>query len=385
MQYQTFRGADVQEALTAVKAALGPDAVIESTRHISNGRRGGFSQSFVEITAARPQGGTAAWPFSTDINRTVAAPIRTGKARPLPFGVGRETVREHDTPSTTTVLAPSVRELEREMVALRTMLEELNAKRSPKERALAVLYAAGLDGRIAKELATNLGKSGRNAAGLRGLLADRLRGRLSISSNIIAQSKRQMIVCVGPTGVGKTTTLAKLAARARLDYGRSVGVISLDTFRVGAVEQWQRYSRLIGTAFTVARNSADFERALASSTAELVLVDTSGRHASDTDDSWPLVRCLPYVNKHELHVLVVRPACLRGRDAEHVHRMYADVRPSGSIVTKLDETSEIGGVLQAIIVGELPIAYTCNGPRVPEDIREADLDMIIQSLLPSDA
>jgi flagellar biosynthesis protein FlhF len=385
VQYQTFRGADVQEALTAVKAALGPDAVIESTRHISNGRRGGFSQSCVEITAARPQGGTGAWPFSTDINRTVPAPIRTGKARPLPFSGGRETIREQDTQSTTTVLAPSVRELEREMVALRTMLEELNAKRSPKERALAMLFAAGLDGRIAKELATNLGKSGRNAAGLRGLLADRLRGRLSISSNIIAQSRRQMIVCVGPTGVGKTTTLAKLAARARLDYGRSVGVISLDTFRVGAVEQWQRYSRLIGTAFTVARNAADFERALASSTAELVLVDTSGRHVSDTDDSWPLVRCLPHVNKHELHVLVVMPACLRGRDAEHVHRMYADVRPSGFIVTKLDETSEIGGVLQAIIIGELPIAYTCHGPRVPEDIREADLDVIIQSLLPSDA
>ena len=149
MQYQTFRGADVQEALTAVKAALGPDAVIESTRHVSNGRRGGFSQSFVEITAARPQSGTAAWPFSSDINsRTLSAPSRNGKARPLPLGLGRESVREQDTQSPTTILAPSVHELEREMIALRTMLEELNAKRSPKEKALAMLYSAGLDGRI---------------------------------------------------------------------------------------------------------------------------------------------------------------------------------------------------------------------------------------------
>lgn len=383
MQYQTFRGADVQEALTAVKAALGPDAVIESTRHVSNGRRGGFGQSFVEITAARPAGGTAAWPFSPDVNRTVRAPTRGHPERTVPFQAGREASREHDAANPTMVLGPSVHELEREMVALRLMLEELNARRSPKERALAMLYAAGIDGPIAKQLVYNLGKCGRSASALRGLLVERLRTRLRVFPNIIAQSRRQMIVCVGPTGTGKTTTLAKLAARARLDYGRSVGVISLDTFRVGAVEQWQRYSRLIGTAFAVARDVGDFEHALASSTAELVLIDTSGRHVADTDETWPLVKCLPQVSRHELHVLVVVPACLRGRDAEHVTRSYADVRPSGAVVTKLDETSEIGGVLQAMLTEDLPIAYTCNGPRVPEDIHEAEA--IIQCLLPPDA
>ncbi len=385
MQYQTFRGADVQEALTAVKAALGPDAVIESTRHVSNGRRGGFSQSFVEVKAARPQGGTGAWPFSSDVNRTVAAPTRNLRARPFSMQMGREASREQDANNPTMVLGPSVHELEREMVALRTMLEELNAKRSPKERALAMLYAAGIDGRIAKELVYNLGKSGRSSSALRGLLAERLRTRLRVFPNLIAQSRRQMIVCVGPTGAGKTTTLAKLAARARLDYGRSVAVISLDTFRVGAIEQWQRYSRLIGTAFAVARNAQDFEHALVSSTAELVLVDTSGRHVADSDETWPLTKCLPQVTRHELHVLLVLPAFLRGRDAEHVTRSYVDVRPSGSVVTKLDETSEIGGVLQAMLSEDVPIAYTCNGPRVPEDIREAEADALIQCLLPPDA
>jgi len=276
-------------------------------------------------------------------------------------------------------------ELEREMVALRTMLEELNAKRSPKERALAMLYAAGIDGRIAKELVYNLGKAGRSSSALRGLLVERLRGRVRVFPNLIAQSRRQMIVCVGPTGAGKTTTLAKLAARARLDHGRSVGVISLDTFRVGAIEQWQRYARLIGTAFAVARSALDFEHALAGSTAELVLIDTSGRHGSDTDETWPLTKCLPQVTRHELHVLMVLPALLRSRDAEHVMCSYADVRPSGAVVTKWDETSEIGGILQALLTEDVPIAYTCHGPRVPEDIREADAEALIRSLLPPDA
>lgn len=384
MQYQTFRGADVQEALVAVKAALGPDAVIESTRHVSNGRRGGFGQSFVEITAARPEAGTI-WPFSPDINRTVPAHPRAQRVQTLSAQMGRDANQDHSANRPTMVLGPSVQELEREMIALRTMLEDLNAKRSPKERALAMLYAAGIDGRIAKELVCNLGKSSRSSSALRGLLVERLRARLRVFPNLIVQTRRQMIVCVGPTGAGKTTTLAKLAARARLDHGRSVGVISLDTFRVGAIEQWQRYARLIGTAFAVARNSGDFEHALASSTAELVLIDTSGRHGSDTDETWPLGRCLPLVKRHELHVLMVLPALLRCRDAEHVMRSYADVRPSGAVVTKLDETSELGGILQALLTEDLPIAYTCHGPKVPEDIREADAAAIIHSLLPSDA
>jgi flagellar biosynthesis protein FlhF len=271
------------------------------------------------------------------------------------------------------------------MVALRSMLEELNSKRSPKDRALSMLYQAGIGGRTAKALAQNLGRTGRDSAALRAALAERLRERLRVLPNLIAQTKKQMVVCVGPSGAGKTTTLAKLAARARLDFGRSVSVISLDTFRVGAIEQWQRYARLIGTAFGVARTSDDFERALSTTTSELVLVDTAGRHYSDTAETWPLANCLLKVKRHELNVLVVLPAFLKATDTEQVIRTYTDVNPSAAVVTKLDETQELGGVTQAILEGELPIAYTCQGPRVPEDIREGDIEFLIQCILPMDA
>ncbi len=385
VQYQTFRGADVQEALCSVKAALGPNAVIESTRHVSNGHRGSFNQSFVEVTAGSPKGRTGAWPFSSDPIQSMPTSPSTSKARGPQTPSPREAMRPAEGASSKWASEPLVHELEREMVALRTMLEELNSKRSPRERALAMLNAAGIDGRIAKELAHNLGKSTRSLTAMRGMLAERLRSRIRVIPSPITQQKRQMIACVGPTGAGKTTTLAKLAAQARLDYGRSVAVISLDTYRVGAIEQWQRYARLIGTAFGVARNSDDFERALSSITAELVLVDTAGRNCADTDETWPLVDCLPRVVRHELNVLVVLPAFLRAKDADQVLRTYADVHPSAAVITKLDETQESGGVLQAVIEGEMPIAYTCQGPRVPEDIRDADADSLIRSLLPPDA
>jgi flagellar biosynthesis protein FlhF len=383
VQYQTFRGADVQEALSSVKEALGPNAVIESTRHVTNGRRGGLGQSFVEVTAALPNGRTVNWPFSATLMQPTTAAARVPRTRAA-SSISRESNRAEEAPPNKSAKTPVANEFEREMVALRSMLEELNSKRSPKDRALSILQHAGIGGRTAKALAHNLGR-GRDTAALRNALADRIRERLRVLPNLIAQSKRQMIVCVGPTGAGKTTTLAKLAARARLDFGRSVSVISLDTFRVGAIEQWQRYARLIGTAFGVARSGDDFQHVLSATTAELVLVDTAGRHCSDTDKTWPLGNCLLEVKRHELNVLVVLPAFLKAADTEQIIRTYADVSPSAAVLTKLDETQEIGGVMEAILEGEMPIAYTCEGPRVPEDIREGDLEFLIRCLLPMDA
>lgn len=380
MQYQTFRGADVQEALLSVKQALGPNAVIGTTRHVTNGRRGGLGQSFVEVTAASPGVRRVHWPFAADLMQPTTA-TRAPRTRAQSSLMAREPNRPEEAPGA----SPMIHELEREMVMLRSMLEELNAKRSPKDRALSLLRMAGIEGRIAKELSLNLGKTARDATGLRKLLAERLHERIRVVPSLIAQSKRQVIACVGPTGAGKTTTLAKLAARARLDHGRSVSIISLDTFRVGAIEQWQRYTRLIGTAFGIARNRDDFERTLTSTTSELVLVDTAGRHYSDTGDTWPLAECLPRVVRHELNVLVVIPAFLRARDTEQVIRTYTDVHPSAAVVTKLDETQESGGVIQALLEGELPIAYTCQGPRVPEDIHDAEAELLVKHLLPIDA
>jgi flagellar biosynthesis protein FlhF len=189
---------------------------------------------------------------------------------------------------------------------------------------------------------------------------------------------------MGPTGAGKTTTLAKLAARARLDLGRSVGVISLDTFRVGAVEQWQRYATLMGIPFQVASDRSSFRRALAEITADIVLVDTAGR--STPASSWVLPDCLSGMTEEMAkHALLVLPAWLRASDVARVAGLYEVPAPTEVVITKLDETIEAGGVLHAALPSNIPIAYLCNGPRVPEDIREASVEAVIDAVLPADA
>jgi flagellar biosynthesis protein FlhF len=196
--------------------------------------------------------------------------------------------------------------------------------------------------------------------------------------------RRTLIACMGPTGAGKTTTLAKLAARARLDLGRSVGVITLDTFRVGAVEQWQRYAALMGIPFQVASDRASFRRALAEMTTDIVLVDTAGR--STQTSSWVLPECLNGIGEEfAKHALLVLPAWLRASDVNRISGLYEVPAPTEVVITKLDETIESGGVLHAALPQSIPIAYLCSGPRVPEDIREASVEAVVDAVLPAEA
>jgi flagellar biosynthesis protein FlhF len=370
VQYQSFRGADLKEALGQVKATLGPNALIETTRQVSNGHAGGLERSYVEVTAAAPAG--LDWPFASK------AGLRAGAAK----NAARERAANKGQPFALLGRGASP-DVERELTTLRAMVEELNNNLPPRERALAMLHAAGLEGAFARELtsgAARPAKKGREA--LRAWLMERVRERITVRDNLIGEPGPRVVACVGPTGVGKTTTLAKLAARARLDLGRSVGVISLDTFRVGAVEQWQRYAALMGIPLHVAQDVSGFQRALREVRSDLVLVDTAGRSANG--GSGVLADCLRSVTTHRVHTALCVPAWLRASDAERVAKAYADPALTDVIVTKLDETQQVGGALHAALPLNLPLAYLCDGPRVPEDIQDASIDATLSALFPTD-
>jgi flagellar biosynthesis protein FlhF len=382
MSYQNFRGADLQEALSAVKATLGPNALIEGTRRVSNGRAGGLGQQYVEVTAAPPQG--LKWPFASREARAPELPLRERAAIAMTPPAG-ETRSLRTKTKFGSVLGLDSNEVERELSSLRAMLEELNQQRPPKERAITLLHARGIEGNLARDLANGAAKHAKKGkAPLIEFLRARLAERIAVSGSLMQSPRRTLIACMGPTGAGKTTTLAKLAARARLDLGRSVGVISLDTYRVGAVEQWQRYATLMGIPFQVASDRSSFRRAMAEITADIVLVDTAGR--STPASSWVLPDCLSGMTEDMAkHALLVLPAWLRASDVTRVSGLYEVPAPTEIVITKLDETIEAGGVLHAALPSNIPIAYLCNGPRVPEDIREASVEAVVDAVLPADA
>jgi len=364
VEYQTFRGSDVHEALTAVRHALGSDALIGSTRQVTNGRAGAFGHSYIEIMAAPAQSAIVHAREGAEQPARAPRPARDRVAQRPPHRIVQDN-------------------LEQEIAQLKALVDELSHGRSPREKAQAMLNGAGIEGTLAKDLAqgsTRAARAGRGA--LRTWLRNRLADRIMVQPRLVERNYPQLIACVGPTGVGKTTTLAKLAARAAIDLGRSVHVISLDTFRVGAVEQWNRYAELIGIPFDVARDANEFADIMARSDADLFLVDTAGRTADDDAPTRRLVECLERAGDIRQEILLVLPAWLRAVDAERLAAGYSDPKPTALVVTKLDETKEIGGVLHAALPGSTPVAYLCNGPRVPEDIRDAAVGTVVDAVLP---
>lgn len=364
MQYQTFRGADVHEALYAVREALGADALIESTRQVSNGRDGVLGTNFVEIIAAANQASRN----GSRIERAAA-----------------ELTRPAVKTSERSALRPKadMGALQRELVALRNLVDELQAARPPRERVRAILYAAGFEGELAKQLAAGSAKAARGGrTSLKRWLREQVAAKLRVEPRIIQRPYRQVVACVGPTGVGKTTTLAKLAAQATLDYGRSVSVITLDTFRVGAVEQWRRYAELLGIAFFVAEDATTFKRQVEAQDTDLVLVDTAGTSTHDHTANARLREALSCVRGNQTEVLLTLPAWIRARDAERVTASYDTMGLTGLIMTKVDEAEQFAGCLHAAIAGDLPLTYVCDGARVPEDIHDAALEAVLDSLFP---
>ena len=368
MEYQTFRGADVQEALESVREALGTDALIESTRHVTNGQGGALGRTFVEIVAApsgmypAASGNDASVRRAPEPARPRAAALRSARARGKAGSLEDSAVG-------------------RELVQLRLMLDELSQGRPPRDRSRALLAAAGFEGSLARTLGAGSTRAARaGSRELRQWLRQRVGEKITVRPGLIEKPGRGLIACVGPTGVGKTTTLAKLAARAVLSLGRSVRVVSLDTFRVGAVEQWRRYAELIGFPFDVANNPGAFHRVVHNQTQDLLLVDTAGRGAHEQYST--LASCLGGLREMRSEVLLVLPAWLRARDAERAVQRYTAPRLTGMVITKLDETDQVGGVMHAPLGSEVPITYLCNGARVPEDIEDAAIDRVLDAIFP---
>jgi flagellar biosynthesis protein FlhF len=364
MHFAQFRGRDVAEALAQVKAAFGANALIGTTRVVSNGRGGALGRSFVEVTAA--QG--ADLPRRAHSSR---APRPTDRPLASPPGA-----LANDPPAAreaTLALAESA--IGSELRALRALVEQMAQTSRPRDRALAMLMASGLDGPLAAELAAGSSRAARQGADtLRQWLRGRVLSRVALLPSPIAKPGPRIIACVGAAGVGKTTTLAKLAARAHLDLGRSVTLLTLDTFRVGAVEHTRRYAQLMGLNFDVAHDVAAFTRALACTSDELILVDTPSRASNEALER--LVSCLRAAGNREVCVLLTVAASSRSRDVDRIASDYSACAPAGLVITKLDETDQVGGALSFALRDSLPFAYLCQGPRVPEDIQEASAETI---------
>jgi flagellar biosynthesis protein FlhF len=284
-----------------------------------------------------------------------------------------------------------VRDLRSALAEARSMLSSFSAQgRAGADSMLApaaseaneLLLARGVDPQLAALLiraALAQGVAHETKAIMEGIRAP-LAQRLTADRAPWARGGRHTIAFVGPTGVGKTTTLAKVAARALMEGNRRVGLITVDTYRIGASEQLARYGEIMGVPAFVAKNARELQAALERcARCDLILIDTAGRSAPDQlQRQIELVRAAPEV---ELHL--VCSAASGARDLAAIADRYSPLRPDRLVITKVDEAAAPGALLSAATGLGVPISCVCDGQRVPEDIHAVTRTDLVDLVLGS--
>lgn len=187
-----------------------------------------------------------------------------------------------------------------------------------------------------------------------------------------------VVAVLGPTGVGKTTTVAKLAARFALRHGRhTVALVSTDNYRIGAQDQLRNFARILGVPVHTAGSAEDLETVIGDlADKRLVLVDTAGMSQRDMRLAEQF-RALSALGDRVRSYLVLSANTQLATLTETV-RAYANARPAGCIVTKTDEATNLGAVLTVLLQQRLPVSFLGNGQRVPEDLTPARGDKLVQ-------
>ncbi len=341
-----------------VKDELGPDAVIlESRRVRMKGLRGFFAPLRMEITAAVDNNNSS----RSHVSGTLPQPeLEKGireELSDLRKILMRLVQREEKT--------PELNRQEHELLKYwRLQLEQ--------QEVMPELIAELLE--EIKEYLQGEASFPREVAGL--FLRRSLRKRLKT----VPEKGAQVQVFVGPTGVGKTTTLAKLAARYALYQGENVGIVTIDHYRIGALEQLRTYSEITGLPLEVVMTPRDLRKAVEKfSRCQRVLIDTAGRSTLNISHIRELAGYLQNLPPAEIFLVI--SATTKTRDLKLIAENFRSMNYNRLIFTKLDETSTYGFLLNGIHFTSLPIVYMTMGQSVPDDICLADVDKIADLLL----
>ncbi|MDX2022657.1 MAG: flagellar biosynthesis protein FlhF [Deltaproteobacteria bacterium] len=351
---RTFRASTTRSALAAIKAALGPDAVILDTREVG----GLFGRREIEVTAAK----------SSQPTPVPAAPVAPEPAK---------TTERLGSAAGWDELLRVARRLETQLDKMRepTPTTAVGEGGNPSERAAIYnrLVRRGLEEDLAFEFVRQAERMGAGArkGDYNEEVGKLIRKRVACVNapwrmpDLGTAPRPRFMALVGPTGVGKTTTIAKIAARALLDSQLKVALITVDTYRLGASEQLARYGKIMGVPTHLANTEKSLEEAAEKCRPfDLVLIDTAGR--SDTEARRAQMRLLRALPKVETHLVL--SAATGGREIGMMAERYAECAPDAIIFSKLDETEGPGSMMSALTQLPRPVSCMTNGQRVPEDI-----------------
>lgn len=407
----------MREALLQVKEELGPEALILRTQKIKGSLLGGTERW--EVTAGLEDRFFAA-PASTPGPVASSTAYGPGSRRAAAPSLAPEAARPESTTKETTAIShdefralqdgiESVRRaaeaptqamaaVRQEMGQLRSVVSMLAEQWKDQtgglpvsapllpwyQKLLSVDFAEDLSRETCEQAAVALRESGReDQAWTRDAVLRSLSSRLPCAPLRFSRGKNQRVLFAGPTGVGKTTTLMKLAVRLSRQDGLSVGIVGCDSYRIGAQEQIRTFCEVAGLPLKVVFTDSDIEESLQETRdLDVVLVDTAGRSPANQVHFLELSALVDRIRPSDL--VLVQSATTRLRDMSASVRAYRDLGPTKLAFTKIDETDTHGAMCTLVAHERIPVTALCFGQEIPEAMSEAAPDELSRMLLGDD-
>jgi flagellar biosynthesis protein FlhF len=393
MKIKTFYTKTMSEALRQIKSHLGPEALLLSTKEVP--RRSGIwgsSSGFEVVAAVDNSEDIDVFSPSHEHRPEVETASEPAPAKDLPD----EVVMDSYTPATIAKNAPaakakSTKPRKRSFKAGVDVSTEIPSDLvfPFKGRAAVCLFEdlvkCGVDSTLARELLANAMDS--LTAGQRrsrpALIRSATRAALALVADPATQNgmpEKKVVAFVGPTGVGKTTSIAKLAARLALQQKKKVLLMTLDGYRIGAIEQLRSYAGLMGIPFRFVDQVTELPKALEENTQrDYILIDTAGHGPRDLDSMRALATYLKKSEFIERHLVL--SAATKPSDMREIMDRFEICHPDHLLFTKLDETSTPGPILNELVRTRKSFSYYSNGQRVPDDLHAVPRERIIDIVL----
>lgn len=400
MKIKRFFAQDMRQAIRLVREEHGPDAVILSTRRAEGGieiiSAIDFDQDTVHAMAGvAPEPAPAPWEFSLDDADDRLPAMAGARADDAPTSLAELTARREAAPARVDAPArpekevvwsqdPAIVAMRQELESMRGLLQDQlsqlawgdYARKHPlKAQLLRRLSRLGLATPLAREVAEGLAGVSDPDEAWQLALAQLVRRTPVTDDTLLAHGG--VVALVGPTGVGKTTTIAKLAARFVQRHGRGhVALVSTDSYRIGAQKQLMTFGQILGVETHNVNSPEELDgvlRRLAGK--KLVLIDTAGMSQRDVRlaQQFGSIAANPLIRTY-----LVMSANTERAVMEETVAAFRQVRVDGMVITKIDEAVTLGASLSVAIGNGLPIAYVSDGQRVPEDLHPARADRLVK-------
>jgi flagellar biosynthesis protein FlhF len=385
MKIKKYLAKSVDEALSLIKRDLGPDAYILAQNKVT--KKGNLNLSRAELFEV-----TAAVDRPVDLGESITSTMLAKKYSAAEEENQAEKREDHFLGLT--AIKEEIQPLRQEVEQIRRLLLRSDSAGGGLEfRGLFLelylnLVGNGVEADLSRRLIQSLQCQVSEAEVGEATILKRKLFQFLVASLTppaplkLEKGERKIVVLVGPTGVGKTTTMAKMASYYRLLEGKRVGMLTVDTYRIGAERHAQTYAEILELPFYPVYNAHDLEYRLSRlNDYELVFVDTTGRGTFDRAGIAALNDLLSVIPRGERVMFLLISATTKWADIRQIYDNFSVLQPDKLIFSKIDETCSLGNLFNLRMRSDMPVAYFTTGQRVPEDIEIASTKKFVRLVL----